>query len=623
LPTTTKPFNYDTDTSLIPKTTRYGVALNYGYDFYDGNVHPDIDFTWRHIHTFLQEAPAGYVDSDNANTYPGNGIPVPTTNYYNHTNQEIDIYSYRFVDEGDRSTDETTDNFRAVPSIKVKLGDDWVMNAGFNWSYSFTSDLNRGGVSISKLNAALASSNPATAYDPFSNVLGANSSAVLNSISAYDPTSNYSSMIGEDIGFTGPLVKLPAAPMEIAIGAEHRSDRFNQNFSPENNSGDILAESAIQDTAAGREVNSGYAELHIPILGKGFNLPGADQLDVWGAVRCDSYSDFGTTINPEARFRFKPVNDIVIRGSFSTGFRAPSLPELYAGGNQSFQFVNDPVTATEPEVTVNGGGNSKLHPETSENYNIGVIYTPSQVPGLTINADLWKIRYNNQIAQLDVQDLVDSNSSLVIRDNEGAISSITSPYENIANSLVQGIDMGASYVLGDPSKTWGQFTFTLNGTWLLNYLDQMAAGDPYQELAGQDSNGMGAFPRYRQTATVAWDYRSFELSVSNDFSSQVVDTNAINSNFASLAGHKIDSYSTYDLQASYAFQESQHDYISPQGGIDWMSWLDGSKITVGCDNVADFTPPLSLDPSNDPSGTDANYADYRGRFLYMAVKKTF
>jgi iron complex outermembrane receptor protein len=624
LPTNVSLYNYNPDSTLVPQTSRYGFYANYGYKFYNGAVTPNIDFSYRHIETDFSQAPSGYLLGDNPNDYP-DGIPVPVTNYYNRTGQVIDIQSFRFLQAGDRTVNEDTDDFRVVPSIDVKLGDKWTMNAGFNYSMSSTTDIDGGAVSINALNAALASDNPATAFNPFTDVQNGNSTAVINSLHANEYHTSYTSLLGQDIHFTGPVISLPAGPVELSLGSEHRIDRLNQNYSSEDETGDVLSGAIQEDSAAERSVTSGYAEVHIPIFGKPWNLPAFENLDVYGAGRVDSYSDFGTTINPEARFRWQPIPDLIVRGSFSTGFRAPSLPELYAGLNQSYQFVTDPTQVApnnEPQVLVNGGGNSALQPERSEDYSIGVILQPKEIPGLVIHSDLFKIRYTDEIAQISIQTLVDQNSPLVIRDTNGMITSITAPYENIGKSLVQGVDSSVSYSIGDPFKHLGELTFSLSGTFLLDYLTQDMPGDPYVENAGQDSLGLGAFPRYRQTASLTWDYETFEFVVSNDFSSQTDDTNAINS-LGEPVSHKIDSYSTFDLQASYAFEEKRHDYYSQKTGIDWLSWLDGSKITLGCNNVTDFNPPITLNPDNDPAGTDSTYADYIGRFIYVAFKKTF
>jgi hypothetical protein len=245
------------------------------------------------------------------------------------------------------------------------------------------------------------------------------------------------------------------------------------------------------------------------------------------------------------------------------------------------------------------------------------------VPDFTFHGDLYKIRYKNQIQQISAQTEVDDNSALVIRDGAGDITSITAPYANLANSLIQGIDSGFTYSLGDSMKEFGKFTLEVEGSWTLNYLTQDAPGDPFEENVGQDSSGLGAYPRYRQTTTFTWDYRSLEFVAANDYVSGTEDSQAIDAVGNSIVNRKIGAYSYYDIQASYTFDEKDHDKWSPKTGIDWMSWLDGTKITLGCDDVADSNPPSTLNYNNSPPGSDSTYADDRGRFVYGAIKKTW
>ena len=92
-----------------------------------------------------------------------------------------------------------------------------------------------------------------------------------------------------------------------------------------------------------RDVAALYAELNVPVF-KG--------LDLTGAVRYDRYSDFGDTINPKLSVRYKPFDQLLLRASYSTGFRAPSLYELNAV--QSYTNTGT-VNDRDPILTAVGG----------------------------------------------------------------------------------------------------------------------------------------------------------------------------------------------------------------------------------------------------------------------------
>jgi iron complex outermembrane receptor protein len=84
-----------------------------------------------------------------------------------------------------------------------------------------------------------------------------------------------------------------------------------------------------------RNVSAFFSELNVPVL---------KNLDVTAAVRYDKYSDFGHTANPKLGFRFQPAKEVLLRGSYSKGFRAPSLYDINAGNayTNAADTLNDP-----------------------------------------------------------------------------------------------------------------------------------------------------------------------------------------------------------------------------------------------------------------------------------------
>ena len=226
--------------------------------------------------------------------------------------------------------------------------------------------------------------------------------------------------------------------------------------------------------------------------------------------------------------------------------------------------------------------------------------------------------------------LVNEGSNQVIRNSNGAIQSITVSYANLASSWIDGVDMGISYVLGDPESNLGQLAFDLNGTVLLHYYTN--DGLTTQDNVGQDaaaSEGQGPISRYRQDASATWDYHNFSFTLSNDFFSGYTDAAAAPSNAGTDSNNhaverSVASYLTFDLQASYEFDKVDFEKMvpGPETGLDWRGIIEGTKITVGCDNVYDFQPPFTADPE-DTLGYDPAYADPTGRFIYAEITKKF
>ena len=112
-----------------------------------------------------------------------------------------------------------------------------------------------------------------------------------------------------------------------------------------------------------RWVGSGYYELTVPILGDKWAFPGARLFEMVITQKYDEYSDFGSAAKPKFSFRYKPLDDFTIRGSYSEGFRAPSIAELFSGQTKRFQAgLVDPKTGPLGYPPVILGSNPNLKP---------------------------------------------------------------------------------------------------------------------------------------------------------------------------------------------------------------------------------------------------------------------
>ena len=183
-------------------------------------------------------------------------------------------------------------------------------------------------------------------------------------------------------------------------------------------------------------INEAYAEVNLPLLK---DMAGAQLLDLDISHRFSHYTNFGTTNNNSYKLSYKPIDDLLVRASYGTGFRAPSISNLYGGTMQSFTSYTDPCdvsvgytsvaavaqrcingigniagvgpdfhqlntngvavtgtnsTSTTPYFT---GANSSLKPETSKSYTAGIVYSPSWFSGFNVTLDAYRIRVDNVI----------------------------------------------------------------------------------------------------------------------------------------------------------------------------------------------------------------------------------
>jgi iron complex outermembrane recepter protein len=644
-PSPTAPsYNTLPPTSIIPQTDRYGVYMNYTYKFYDGNITPNLDFDYRHNRTVLTLAPQPIYYGDFAAPATSAALGpfvyiVPTTNPFNHTGQNIDIINYRLLDGNNRIEDVDSDVFRAVPSVDFKLGEGWTLNVGLNYNYSYLNDREINNISGKAFQAALDDPNPATAFNPFATTPGGNNPATVQRLYASGGNEDTSSLIAEDFRFNGKVFDLPAGPVQIAFGGEFRTERLNQDFDPEDLSGDLAGSSVQHNNALSQKDLSGYTEVDFPLTSPSWNVPGLYSADLQVAGRVDKYSQFGSTENPQVRLRIEPIPGLVLRAGYSTAFRAPSLSESGTNGNSSFEVVNDPNyfgkgQGAESEIVEQVVGNGNLKPETAEIYTAGVAYSPEFAKGLLLTADWFSIRYKNQIEVGSAQAEIDAEPNPNVTLNSlGQVVSVNVPYTNVADSYVHGINMGANYVIGDPETNYGQFTFTVNGTFILRSVQDLGEGPV--SVVGQDVSqteaSLGPLPRYKQDMSVTWDFHNFEFVVSNQFESGYTDTGAqpdqsgLTNGQGNAVERSVASNLIFNLQASYTFDKVEMDKWTPlpkNDGFDWRQLVNGTRIALGCDNVYDFQAPFTANPG-DNLGYDPTYADPTGRFIYAELSKKF
>ena len=124
----------------------------------------------------------------------------------------------------------------------------------------------------------------------------------------------------------------------------------------------------------------------------------APRTKLQAAVRHERYSDFGSTTTGKLAGAFKATDDVLLRASASTGFRAPSLQQVYFSSTFT-DFVSgvpmDVVLAPNGGTVANAAGIPKLHEEKSKSYTLGATWTPAK--NVSVTADLYHIQIDNRI----------------------------------------------------------------------------------------------------------------------------------------------------------------------------------------------------------------------------------
>lgn len=398
----------------------------------------------------------------------------------------------------------------------------------------------------------------------------------------------------------------------VAVGAEFRKEKFLSK-AEHDFAALVISSTGIDPDSrdeGSRKVYAAFTELSVPVQ---------EALDVTAAIRYDKYSDFGNTINPKFGFRFQPNQNILLRSSYSTGFRAPSLFEL--NGGQAYtntSTVSDPVLCNpdNPSAAVCDvqfqsltGGNKDLKPEKSKGFTFGVVLEP--VANLSVAMDLWWIRLKQTIGQLSDSAVFGPDfatyASVYHRLPNGTLSTdgsacpnpATCGYvdlrqQNLGGTNTNGADLSAKYQLR--YEDLGAFTFGLNTTYVTKFEYQDAEGGAWHQNVGVFS-GTGPIFRWQSSASVAWAKGAFGAGLSLHDKSSYVDFRPASFE-ATRPTNTVGSYTTADAYGSW----------SPTKAL---------SLTVGVRNLMDRDPPLSFQNQVFQAGYDPRYTDPTGRAYYV------
>jgi iron complex outermembrane receptor protein len=405
----------------------------------------------------------------------------------------------------------------------------------------------------------------------------------------------------------------------LAVGAQYEQQEFYSAANTEY-AAKVIASTGIDPNTLNvgkRNVSAFFSELNLPLL---------KNLDVTAAVRYDKYSDFGHTANPKFGFTYRPATAVLLRGSYSKGFRAPSLYELNMSEayTNSGNTLNDPINCPggtpipgksaaancKQQFQVLNGGNVNLQPERSKNGSLGVVLEP--VNNLTVTADWWSIRLTQQISTLqDFDILTDPKTfaSYYHRNPSGDLATdgsqcpnpitcgyIDTRYQNLGDLNTNGVDLSATYRLR--TKDYGNFTFADNATWVHKYEYQNFIGDSMHQNVGAFSGNQVIF-RWQNTLNLGWSKGKYAAGLTGHYKSGYQDQEV-----EDHPGHRVASYTTWDTYAA------------------WEA-IKGLTLTAGVRNLFDRVPPLSYQSAVFQAGYDPRYTDPTGRTAYVRATYNF
>ncbi len=282
----------------------------------------------------------------------------------------------------------------------------------------------------------------------------------------------------------GELWELPAGAMQLAVGAEYRTEEvsrvFDETRAEYNLSGFAKRENVVPPK---RTVTEIYAEMSIPLL---TDAAMAKHLSVELAARYSNYNDVGDKVVPSVNIFYKPIEDLLLRVNYAQGFRAPTLWDLHRGNiytdNPSAAFLHDPCAgsswteyslcesfgdkipqAEADDYSYQTGANPDLKPETSESINFGLVWTPSFIEGFNMTFDYWDVTIEDDPARLtsvifleNAQSNGEKYANLIQRNPDThVVEWYNSIPQNLGHREYSGTDLELDYAL--PTTALGDF----------------------------------------------------------------------------------------------------------------------------------------------------------------------
>lgn len=416
----------------------------------------------------------------------------------------------------------------------------------------------------------------------------------------------------------------------LALGATRLQEKFDKNPSelaqgrgadgnPDTRFGDT---SAIIPYSATRTITGLFTEALLPLT---------KSLEVTPSLRHDRYDDFGSKTTYKLATRYQPQRSLLLRGSYGTGFKAPTVPQINAaaqsfgvtGGNYSCNAnaalaavaaalgAICPAGGASVQFDVIASGNRNLKPENSKQWTLGVRFEPAEE--LTFGAEYWSIRIDNTIGQL--------SESVVFRDPSRFASSFTTFVDpatgetllaqfsgnvNLGKSQTEGIDLDAT---ARAHTGLGRLTSRFTGTYLVRDRFEIVPGEGFLSDVGRYENGVVAF-RWKLRWSNTLDNGGWTHNLSLNYQS----------------GYRDDPTDVL-VRGTTTFETVTRD-VSDHYTLDWQSRWEVDKqlsLVLGVNNVFNERPPLSitLNGGGQMVGYDARYYDSRGRTVYARAAYRF
>ena len=595
-------------------------------------------------------------------------LPTIWTNYVqpfltaNNLTATSATMGFRTVTLGQRTDDFKTDmqhfSFGVDGSLKG-----WDYKASLTLSRSTLTDTAAGGYSdFNMLNAAIASG----AYDP---IMNTGSGALAPSVLHSQLSKSTSDLNTLHLGAQHDLFKMAGGMSILSLGGDYTQTRYRTDYSDL-----LLSQSGFSTQPASADFPVGGNYGQVPFDAKRNNygvygewlLPVTKKLEVTASARYDSYAkvhssyvfnaaadpvtglqmqlpnaDLGntsTSTTGKLSFRFQPVQQFLLRGSYGTGFKAPNLGDIASaltfGGSTSGTYACPfPGSAgclpgsAQYDLLFGGNGASGtagLAPEKSKQWTLGFRLDP--VKSLSFGADFWDVKITKQVLSQGIAEQVGfanpgQYAGLFVNPYQDPAGFTTIAFKQVpfngGEAEYQGIDWDASY---RTKLSLGNFAARWTGTYMMKQQYNFGAGLPFNTDLGVYGPDQQVVFRTTMNLALSLQTGSWINSLTAHYKSGYKDEaypagsgtiflanpNGSIGADVGITGINVPSFTTFDWQTRYDFRKN-------------------IQMTFGIKNLFDKAPPLSLQTGGGGNavGYDGRYYDPTGRLFYLGGSYRF
>jgi outer membrane receptor protein involved in Fe transport len=430
----------------------------------------------------------------------------------------------------------------------------------------------------------------------------------------YDSTRNI------ETGADGPIAHLFGKDVRVALGGGYRSNALLDQ---------VVANGTETYRMFARQTDYyAFGELNLPMVAPSDAIDGINSLSLSAAGRFEAYRHSSHILTPKFGLIYRPVADVALKGSWGRSFKAPTLEQQFSPPSATVlpaYYVGSAGPLTDNVLLVSGG-NRDLKPERAETWTATAEWTPSSIPGLTLQASYFHTRYAQRviapISSFDgvltnpiYRDFVTSSptaaaiEAIAISAPGGIVSGTGAPWDpssviaivddrnhNAARQIIDGIDAQVGYRL----TLAGDRSLALTGSASHTHTRQQLGPD---QATTTLSGRIYRMPSWNAHGSITYSTPRFTLNADAVYIGGLLDDR-----FAPFVA--VGSMTTVNLTGTAHLH----------GPVSLLNRVD---VTLSVQNLLDAGPDRIRSTAPNSIPYDSSNYSAAGRFVSFTVTKSF